>query len=422
MKNSCLLLCACVILSPYAAVAKDGDIDEYAVRQQIRKLHPTYTRDQETQIFLLHKLSPDLFKFDTNFDGRIDDRELAKAVAAVKDSNSYQGQLNDYRRGAQPIPNRPTPGGGQTEPMPGEPARQAVFILRQKFDQVSSFAFPGEGDEDATGALFSYGRDNVIHNNVWTAQGVAAVMFGQSYPSLNQESQRFASRVSYAAGPYVQFDKLSNSNASQQKSNLDNLSPGLMGELGLQNMSIGNAAVTNYLRLKGYVNADFEGIAKSWNVAGEWQPVSNAPGFTVNAPLPVDFLHATVTPMFKVQAIYSGILGNTTQPIFAHHNEAFRVGPNVGLLFAPVKLGAYWPAQLQNMSLTVSYSLLQDLMSPATYNLFDASFTYFTDDNKTVGLTLSYERGQVQQTGASSDTFLAGLSLKLYQDLRPVQQ
>jgi hypothetical protein len=30
---------------------------------------------------------------------------------------------------------------------------------------------------------------------------------------------------------------------------------------------------------------------------------------------------------------------------------------------------------------------------------------------------MTYERGKIDQTGASADTFLAGLSLKLYREL-----
>src|SRR5262249_35767569 len=160
-----------------------------------------------------------------------------------------------------------------------------------------SLAFPGAADQNATGATFSYGRDNVIRNSVWTAQGVAALMFGQSYPVLDLESQRFAERTSYVIGPYIQFDKLSNSNQTQQKSNLDNLTFGALGEVGFQNMSIGAASVTNYLRINGGVITDFDGVTKSWRIGGEWQPVSNDLG--LSAPVPIDLLHATVTPMFK---------------------------------------------------------------------------------------------------------------------------
>jgi hypothetical protein len=405
----CLLVCTTL-----RAQAKEGDIDEYATRQQIRKFNPGISADQETQIFLLHKLSP-VFKYDKNFDGRLSSEEVQAAISDAKNSNAFQGQLNDYRRGAVPIPKKPSEPAAKPDRTPGEPERNVAFILRRKFDQVSSLAFPGAADQDATGATFSYGRDNVIRNSVWTAQGVAALMFGQSYPVLNLESQRFAERTTYAIGPFIQFDKLSNSNQSQQKSNLDNLTFGAIGEVGLQNMSIGTASVTNYLRTKGGVITDFDGVVKSWRIGGEWQPVSNDLG--LSAPLPIDLLRATVTPTFKVRAEYDGIIGKTTQPIFAYHNEAIRIGPTVGFLFAPVKLDGYWPAWLQNMSLSLSYSILQDLKSPATYNLFDAAFTYFMDDNKTLGLTFTYERGQLDQTGARSDTFLAGLSLKLYQDL-----
>lgn len=405
----CLLSCTTL-----GVVAKEGDIDEYATRKQIRKFNPGISADDETQIFLLHKLSP-MFKYDKNFDGKLSPEEVQAAVSDAKNSNAFQGQLNDYRRGAVSTPNKPGDVAAKPDRNPGEPERNVAFILRRKFDQVSSLAFPGAADQDATGATFSFGHDNVIRNSVWTAQGVAALMFGQGYPVLDQESQRFAERTTYAIGPYIQFDKLSNSNPLQQKSNLDNLTFGALGEIGLQNMSIGSASVTNYLRLKGGAIMDFDGVMKSWRIGGEWQPVSNDLG--LSAPIPIDLLHATVTPTFKVRGEYVGIVGKTTQPIFAFHNEAIRLGPTVGFLFAPVKLEGYWPAWLQNMSLSLSYSFLQDLRSPASYNLFDASFTYFMDDNKTLGLTFTYERGRLDQTGAKSDTFLAGLSLKLYQDL-----
>src|SRR6185312_5243802 len=119
-------------------------------------------------------------------------------------------------------------------------------------------------------------QDNVAHNTTWAAQGVAMLLFGRSYPTLDLETQRYESRTTYAVGPFVQFDKLSNSNSAKQKSNLDNLTMGAIGEAGLQNMSIGTAPVTNYLRLKRGVTSDFEGLTKSWHIAGEWQPVSNA--------------------------------------------------------------------------------------------------------------------------------------------------
>jgi len=406
--------CSVVLLSAASATAQE--IDEYGVRQKIRMFNPGISSDAETQIFLLHKLSP-IFKYDKNFDGRISADETKAAVADARASYAFQGQLNDYRTGASQAPGAPPPGAAkQPVRLAGEPERKAVFILRRKFDEVSSLAFPGAGDEDATGAVFSYGRDNVALNSVWTAQGVAAVMFGQSYPVLDDESQRLLPRTSYVMGPFLQFDKLSNSNASQRGSNLDNLTFGALGEIGFQNMSLGDATLTNYLRLKGGVVTDFDGIGKSWRVGLEWQPVSNDLG--LGAPVSLDVLRATVTPTLKLRGEYVGIVGSTNQPIFAHHDEAIRVGPTIGLLFAPVKLDGYVPSWLQNMSLSLSYSLLQDLRSPATYNLFDAAFTYFVDDAKTFGLTFTYERGQKEQTGARSDTFLAGLSLRLYQDLK----
>src|SRR6185312_3114590 len=188
MRKSALWWCvvACALAVPLTAqAANDGDIDEYAVRQKIRKLHPNYSLDKETQVFLLHKLSPALFKYDHDFDGDISPSELKEAVDSAKSDYAYIGQLHDYRRGAQPLPQPPDQTSPRKQRDVGAPEDETVFILRRKFDQISSLAFPGFADEDASGAQFSYGQDNVAHNTTWAAQGVAMLLFGRSYPTLD---------------------------------------------------------------------------------------------------------------------------------------------------------------------------------------------------------------------------------------------
>jgi len=168
-----IVLCACLALWPQAAVAQGGDIDEYAVRQQIRKHHPDYTRDQETQVFLLHKLFPE-FKYDTDFDGQLSPTEIAAAVSEAKADPKFRVQLNDYRNGSRKIPTKPSSGGAGSPTAgnnikPDEPVSKVAFILRRKFDQVSALAFPSAADKDAAGAQLSFARDNVASNSVWAA-------------------------------------------------------------------------------------------------------------------------------------------------------------------------------------------------------------------------------------------------------------
>ena len=64
------------------------------------------------------------------------------------------------------------------------------------------------------------------------------------------------------------------------------------------------------------------------------------------------------------------------------------------------------------MHFQVTYSLLQDAVSRATYRLLDTSLTFNLDPKKLLGLTLSYRRGELETTGQQVDLAKISLSAK----------
>lgn len=401
-------LCVAVVgllISQFAYAA--GDVDEYAIRQKIRQYNPGISARAETKIFLQHKIFPDFHAADTNFDGIISPTETDEYLSK---SASFQRQMAGFDNGRDKPANKPKDAPPADDRKTGEPVKSTAFILRRSFDEVSALASPGN-PADATGAQLSYSRDNVALNTAWGLHGVAAVAFTTRYADLS-ESQRFTPRSSFTVAPYLKFDKVANSNSNLSSKNLDTLTPGVMLELARENVSItGQDTTTHYFRLDGGSTMDFKGVPGSWHIAGEWQPVSNSD--YINAPLPIHPFNIALNSIFKVVAEYDSQIRDADQPIFSKHPYALRVGPTVGLKMTPVTLSDFWPKWLQRVKIVTTYSVLQDVYSPATYGTFETAGTYNIDKDGTVGLTASYRRGRVRETGEKLNVIMVGLSSKL---------
>ncbi|MCP1854410.1 MULTISPECIES: hypothetical protein [unclassified Bradyrhizobium] len=244
-------------------------------------------------------------------------------------------------------------------------------------------------------------------NTVWSARGVVVVPIYGHYGPLKEED-RYSVRPAFALAPYISFDKVSNSNASQVSSNVNNLSFGLVSETVLAN--VGKEKPTDhYFRLKGGVNTDFEGALKSTYLRGEWEPVSTA-NF-INAPYPL--FNFNVVPLYKLRADYMSQAGKITQPVFTDHSQALRVGPRVGLEIQPVSGLGLWPSWFENFNLVASYSFLQDALSPRNYYLFDSTVTYNIDKDGNYAVSGNYRRGRLDETGARVDQIMLGFAIKL---------
>jgi hypothetical protein len=105
--------------------------------------------------------------------------------------------------------------------------------------------------------------------------------------------------------------------------------------------------------------------------------------------------------------------GKITQPVFAAHNQALRVGPRVGFEIQPVSGLGLWPSWFENFNLVATYSFLQDTLSRRNYSLLDSTLTYNIDKDGNYAVSGSYRKGRIDETGASVDQIMVGLAVKL---------
>jgi hypothetical protein len=65
----------------------------------------------------------------------------------------------------------------------------------------------------------------------------------------------------------------------------------------------------------------------------------------------------------------------------------------------------------KKFSLEVTYGWLYDTVSDLDYELLDSSATFELDEKGHLGLTLSYRKGQLLETGQDVDLAKLGLSV-----------
>jgi hypothetical protein len=195
---------------------------------------------------------------------------------------------------------------------------------------------------------------------VWSAHGIVAAPFVHRGQVLRDDP--YIATLTLA--PYVNFDRVSNSKKTDE--DVDNLTYGGVFEAGFANVF----AATQYLDISGEVVSSFAGEAKNWSIDLAWQPVGDKNpegGNTIfsymGTPLPLG-RYFVVTASPKVQAEYASDLSDASdQPIFAEHNEAFRIGPTMSLALDGLKEFGFVPWWIQRMHYEITYGWLYDLLS-----------------------------------------------------------
>jgi hypothetical protein len=203
----------------------------------------------------------------------------------------------------------------------------------------------------------------------------------------------------------MSFNRSTNSLQTLKSKEVNVLSFGETGEVALAQILGG----TQYLRSRTQYNTDFDGIAKSWSTAVEWQPVSNDLG--LSAPRALGrYLVWEVDPI--VRTIYSNRLNSSPDPIFAARNEALRIGPVVALTVAPIQNDAVVPHWLQAASFSASYEYLNDVYSRRNYRLFNTALNLPLDAEGHLALQVAYQYGNIEETGGRVNLTTVGLSAK----------
>jgi hypothetical protein len=260
----------------------------------------------------------------------------------------------------------------------------------------------------AKGAQFSWARDGIAFNDQWTAKGAVA----ERFVWLNEpESKPTAPYLNLlAVAPVFTFQRVTNSNLTLASKNVDTLAYGFSSEALFDRVAKDWQV---YLRARATANGDFEGHTHSWSATGEVQPLNRI------------FEHITIPsvgylilqPLIRAQYFERVGPANPTtyknDPIFNLGANVVRAGPVISATIIPQPLentDPNKPPPQPQWSFNITYSWYSDLVRRQTFEHFNPSFTYNFTDN--IGLTLSYERGKVEQTGNKIDLASIGLSIK----------
>ena len=160
-----------------------------------------------------------------------------------------------------------------------------------------------------------------------------------------------------------------------------------------------------YVRLRGNANADFEGNIDSWSGTVEVQPYHDP--LKLGTPIPIGNAFLTVWPLFRAQ--YFAKQDRENDPLFASAQRVFRAGPAISLRIKP-RPSDDVPALLRNLTFNASYVSYTDFEHDRTFPHFYAKLTHNLTAN--FGISLSYEKGKIEEDATSIDLTSVGFSLK----------
>jgi hypothetical protein len=281
--------------------------------------------------------------------------------------------------------------------------RQSLKDLGNSFDCNNVSAL-----DKSAGANLSWASDGVQHNRTFSTQGLIGISTGHWGEAGMIQDQ--------LAAAYFGWNRSTNSLPTQKKKNVDDLTYGLMHEIGFGPIF----EATHYFRSRFEADTDSDGSGKNWTVGIQWQPAgalqprpeNNTIFSYMGTPLPAGWYILTVSPSYQVE--YSGSLNGSTDPLFATHKDALRTGPGIAISLVP-NGDAILPDAfklLRYISFNFSYDYLYDTLAARNYKLLTTSAIYNFDDTKRYALTLSYNRGELETTGQAVNLIKLALSAK----------
>jgi hypothetical protein len=372
-----------------------------------------FTSAAQYRIFKLHETVEEYKYFDRNCNGILEESELAAFHAYIK-AKVIDGADAEYRRYRDnsvtiPVPQqnvsaKPTAGGWSSQ-----------FVLRDSFDNISIFSGLSKDVSLASGATFSYARDNVISNTVWSAKGVAAYPISWSMPPITgRQPANVPYLIGFAVTPAVSFQRVSNSTPSiAKKMDVNILTFGAGGEVAVGNLI--DDTVTHYFRTRGAAVTNFDGQLRSWQTVSEYEPITNWSDVpNIGSPNPLGTLPATYQLDAILRTTYAQKANDgVTDPLFNSGPDVFRLGPVLGLTIMPLQGDdSPVPKWLQKASLAATYSWLDDFRHGQTYNHFTAALAYALDNAGHIGMKISYEKGKIEETAQNVNMTRVGLTAK----------
>jgi hypothetical protein len=276
------------------------------------------------------------------------------------------------------------------------------FILRQDWKDLGGFgaACPGSADK-AQGAQISFANDQAAGNQVVTINGTAAVLFNSITGDVPPPTP-----YAISFGAYTTVNNVSNSAASQTKSNADSVAYG-----GLLTLGYSNDTVANYFTLRGGMVEDYAKNTTAGNAVFEWSPVF-IPLF-IHYPYHFESIGIPIIARFDpdLAARFDSATGLNQILAFNSMRDSLRLGPEFALSIVPDP--GYVSGALSRFTALVGYNIWYESYSRKELTWFTSSLNYNIDDAGNFGVKGAYNRGQDETTGKWTSIYTLGLSGKI---------
>lgn len=284
------------------------------------------------------------------------------------------------------------------------PCAGFVFFLRQDWKDLGGNAGKACPDdpENAQGAQISFANDLVAKNRITTINGTAAVL----YNSITGDVP-FPMPYAISFGAYTTVDNVSNSAASQLKSNVDTLAYG-----GLINLGFVNSVGGNYFMLRAGGTEDHIKNTSSASVVLDWSPVI----YPLYIRDPISWVSFGLLPIrtrFDVDLVgrFDSATGDKQVVAFNNMRDSLRVGPELALTILP-DIG-YVSGVLSRFSALIGYDVWYETYSKKDLTWFTSALKYNIDEAGNIAIKGTYNTGRDVITGTFKNIYTIGLSGKI---------
>ena len=278
-------------------------------------------------------------------------------------------------------------------------------MLRNSFSDVWLFdKRVGVSDiADAEGAQFSISDDRVAQNRSWSAHAMGAIVFQYMHDRYPRDGS--FNFIGLSIAPYVQIDRITNSNPKAAVNNVDQIAYGGSAEIGFD---IGPGA--NYFRVRGSGVEDRVAGTTAGSFVGEWIPVIDN---VINSPrefasIPISFMFGPELKIRRDEIVVDDLTGAKQYLTRAGAQIVLNYKAIPGALPDPLRDIGFLKSLHGNT--TLSWLATADGRS---YSRFKSSIGYNIDTEGYVALNASYTRGRDEDTGRRMDIWQIGLTGKL---------
>jgi len=374
-------------------------VDE--VRKYDRNKNGRIDKGRELEIYLLHKASPILSRYDKNFNGIIDPEEAAAITRDAK-NDSLSGPIGAQRdeilldlAEREGIPVEDLADKGAVTDKRKKLDWPTLYVRRDKTD-VPIAQFP-IATPDAKGARISYSRDGISKEEVWTVDALASLVIANG--RLHDKVDPYAVTLTgYAAVPWVEMRRRSSSKVGASET--DKFTFGTDGELELFGQPLGGV---QYLTFGADYQTDRIAKASIADATVRWQPYNDnlkiGTWFTLAPNLQFTWLTA-------LDADYRTVQDSGTYTNMPETNYLWAGGWLKGLL-------RYHLDAKRDIMLTAQYDYRRDFFSKRIAQLLAVELAFPLDADGLTSVSLEYKRGMDWTTLDKFDLLTAGLNFKL---------